>query len=69
MSDIKHFFRTRQVEMSDNSILFELVTDDGERVATASKADMLEELEMNLNLALTEAAEQNSDLLINMVGG
>lgn len=59
---IKHFFETRKVEMSDNSELWELVTPDGERVAAASTEDALIDLEMTLNLALTNAFEANPDL-------
>ena len=59
---IKHFFETRKVEMSDNSELWELVTPDGERIAAASKEEALEDLEIALNMALTDAFEANSDL-------
>lgn len=59
---IKHFFETRKVEMSDNSKLWELVTPDGERVAAASTEEALTDLEIALNLALTDAVEANSDI-------
>jgi hypothetical protein len=59
---IKHFFDTRKVEMSDDSELWELVTPDGERIAAASTEDALINLEIALNLAITDAFEANSDL-------
>ena len=59
---IKHFFETRKVEMSDNSELWELVTPDGERIAAASTEAALTDLEITLNLAITDAFEANSDL-------
>lgn len=59
---IKHFFETRKVEMSDNSELWEIVTPDGERVAAASTQEALLDLEITLNLALTDAFEANPDL-------
>jgi hypothetical protein len=60
--DIVHFFDTRKVEMSDNSDIFELVTPDGERVASASTEGPLHDLEIALNLAITDAIEANSDI-------
>jgi len=59
---IKHFFETRKVEMTDDSELWELVTPDGERIAAASTEDALINLEIALNLAITDAFEANSDL-------
>lgn len=63
---IKHFFDTRKVEMSDNSELWELVTPDGERVASATTEDALTDLEIALNMAITDAIEANSDITCNV---
>lgn len=61
---IKHFFYVRKVDMSDGSDLYELVTPGAERVASASTEDPLQELEMTLNLALTDVEESNSDVVV-----
>lgn len=61
---IEHFFSHRQVEMSDNSQLWEVVTPDGERVASATTEEAVVEVEMALNLALTDAVEENSDIVV-----
>jgi hypothetical protein len=63
---IQHYFVARKVEMSDNSELYELVTPDGERVATATTQAAMDDLEVALNMALTDAAETNSDVDINV---
>lgn len=63
---IKHFFETRKVEMSDNSELWELVTPEGERVASATSEDVLTDLEITLNMAITDAVEANSDIVCNV---
>jgi hypothetical protein len=59
---IKHFFLARKVEMSDNSELYELVTPLGERIASASTQEAMDDLEMALNMELTSAAEANDDI-------
>jgi hypothetical protein len=63
--DVKHFFQFRQVEMTDGSELYEIVTPDGERVASGTDPGPLTTLEFELNGALTEAAEDHSDIEIN----
>lgn len=62
---IRHYFSVQPVEMTD-STLFELVTPDGERVATASTDSKLRSLEADLNIVLTEAAEADTDVVINL---
>lgn len=59
---IKHLFIARKVEMSDHSELYELVTPLGERIASASTQEPMDDLEMALNMALTDAAEANDDV-------
>lgn len=63
---ILHFFSTRPVEMTDGSNLYELVTPDGERVAAASSEEALEDLEMTLNMELSEAVAANGDITVNV---
>jgi len=60
---VKKFFTTRKVEMSDNSYLFEIVTPEGERVATASHVLMLEAIEENLNKVLEDAEKADNDFV------
>lgn len=62
---IQHFFTSRKVHMSDGSDLWELVTPEGERVATATKESTLLDLEIFLNLGLTDASDADSDIEIN----
>lgn len=62
---IQHYFNTRKVEMSDSSDLWEIVTPEGERVASATEEGKLVAIEMALNLALTDAAEADSDIVVN----
>lgn len=59
------FFTFRKVEMTDGSELYEIVTPSGERVASASDADGLGNLEIELNDVLKEAAEDDPDIVIN----
>ncbi len=63
---ILHFFSTRPVEFTDGSKLYELVTPDGERVAAASSEEALEDLEMTLNMELSEAVAANGDITVNV---
>jgi hypothetical protein len=62
MAKIQHFFETRKIEMTDKSVLWELVTPDGERVAAASTEEAIEDLEIALNMALTDAMDANPDI-------
>lgn len=64
--EIKHYFTVRKVEMSDNSDLWELITPGAERVATASREELLTDLEMTLNLALTDAEEASTDIVVDV---
>jgi hypothetical protein len=59
-------FRLQQVPMSDNSKLFEIVTQQGERIAAASTEAPLAELTLTLNTALGDAAAANSDVTLNV---
>jgi hypothetical protein len=63
--DIKHVFTARKVEMTDGSELYEVVTPLGERVASATSERLVEEVEMALNMALTDLCEQHSDIEAN----
>jgi hypothetical protein len=62
---IQHFFSTQPVEMTDDGKLFEIITPGGEHVASATIEAKLKTLEIALNIALTEAAEADSDIVIN----
>lgn len=66
MSELKHFFWTRKVEMSGASELYELLTPCSERVAMASSRELLTELEETLNFALTDAADADTDLVVDL---
>ena len=62
---IIHLFWTRKVQMTDGSQLYEIVSPQGERIAAASLSAALEDLEMTLNLALSEAVAANADITVN----
>lgn len=66
---IKQVFVARQVEMSDNSVLFELVTQDGERIASSTTEGAMLNMQIELNLALSDIADANQDIVINVAGG
>lgn len=57
---MEHTFMARQVEMSDGSVLFEVVGPEMVRVATCTDEDAAEDLEMILNMALTDWCEANT---------
>lgn len=59
------FFKTRKVEMSDRSELYEIVTPDGYRVVSATDEATLVTLEDVLNATL-EQAEANRDVVVNV---
>ena len=62
---IHHFFETQPVEMTDGGKLFEIITPDGERVASGTDEAVLKRLEIALNMALSEAADEHSNIDIN----
>lgn len=66
---IKFVFVAREVEMSDGSQLFELVTRYGDRIASSTSRAPMHDLEMALNLAVTDAVESNNDVVANCPGG
>lgn len=58
--DIQHLFHAREVEMSDGSVsLWEIVDDDGNRIASCTKEESALDLEMTLNMALTDWCEED----------
>ena len=61
----KRFFRVRKVEMSDHSNLYELVTPDGERVASATTDFVLENMAAAFNDILSKAEDHNIDFVVN----
>ena len=63
--EIQHAFTHRKVEMSDNSELWEVITEGGDRVATASTEDSILDVAMALDLCLTKCCEQNGDIVAN----
>lgn len=63
--EMHYFFETNEVEMSDGSELYEVVTPDGERVATTTDKIKAMDLEQRLNQELSEwAAEIGSDATV-----
>lgn len=62
---VKNFFEFRKVAMTDGSDLYEIVTPDGERVASSTDDEAMSDLEIELNATLAEAAEADSDIVIN----
>jgi len=62
---IEHVFSAQLVDhtgegtLTDGSILWEIVTPEGERIASCTDPKAAEALEMTLNLALIDWAEQN----------
>ena len=62
--DIKHVFTTRRVEHLEavGEELWELISPEGERIAAASTEEPLFQLEMALNMVLTDACENNGDI-------
>lgn len=64
---MKDFFTARQVEMSDNSELHEVVMPDGERIASSESEFAMHSLAMALNCALEEAALAHPDIVVNML--
>lgn len=56
---IQHSFYARQVEMTDGSVLFEILGPDMTRIATCTDAEAAETLEMDLNMVLTDWLEGN----------
>lgn len=59
------FFNVRPVEMTDGSELYEVITPDGERVASASEHWRAIGLEQALNQALSVAAASSTDISVN----
>ena len=61
--NVLHKFQARLVDhtgegtMTDGSILWEVVSDDGERVASCSTEGAAKDLEVALNIALTDWCE------------
>lgn len=62
---IRHVFSVRDETLTDNSKIFVLETPGGERIASASTEEALKDLEMALNLAITDAVEANSDITVD----
>lgn len=63
--NIQHVFSHRHVTMSDSSEMWEVVTESGERIASASTEESAAEVEIALNLCLTNCCEQNGDVVAN----
>lgn len=66
---IQHYFCTNECVMTDGSgSVWEVTNQDGERVASCSSEDAAGELEMNLNMTLTDWCEADeSDRVANCV--
>ena len=66
---IQHVFSTNEEVMTDGSgSLWEVVTDDGERIASCTDKASAKDLEMILNMAITEWCEgDKSDRQANCV--
>lgn len=60
MADIQHVFKAQVVDhtgkgtLTDGSVLWEIVTPEGERIASSTQESSARTLEMALNLALTD---------------
>lgn len=67
MADIQHYFKAQVVDhtgegtLTDGSIVWEVVNPDQERVASCTTEKGARDLEMALNLALTDWVEENED--------
>lgn len=60
--DIQHAFHINETAMTDGSgSVWEIVTDDGERIASCTSEEAAEELEMALNMALTDWCEVDEE--------
>lgn len=62
---IEHVFEARLVDhtgegtLTDGGVLWEIVTPEGERIASCESAEAAKALEMTLNMALTEWVEED----------
>lgn len=72
MADIQHYFKAQAVDhtgkgtLTDGSVVWEVVNPDKERVASCSDEKGARDLEMTLNLALTDWVEENeADRTVN----
>lgn len=67
MADIQHVFRAQLVDhtgegtLTDGSVLWEVITPEGERIGSCTKEAGAKALEMMLNLALTDWLEEDED--------
>lgn len=65
MADIQQVFSAQLVDhtgkgtLTDGSVLWEVVTPEGERVASCTNAEAANKLEMALNMALTAWLEED----------
>lgn len=60
------FFRTRQCEMSDGSELFEILTSEGERVASSTDEGEILEACIGLNHILKQSVRRDpQDFVVN----
>lgn len=66
--NIQHAFWTNEEVMTDGSgSVWELLSPDGERIASASTKDAIRELEIALNMELTDWLEEDeSDRVVNV---
>jgi len=61
--DIQHIFTAQLVDhsgsgtLTDGGVLWQVVTPDGERIASCTSAQAARELETSLNLVLTDWAD------------
>lgn len=64
---IQHFFKAQLVDhtgdgtLTDGGVLWEVVTPTDERVASCSTQEAAEDLERELNMALTGWCEEDTD--------
>lgn len=63
---MSQFFKARKVEMSDDSELYEVVTPDGERVASSISSIEAQAAAARLNAVLKIWEGQSKDFVVNV---